>query len=252
MIKCEVCGNLYKSLARHLQKHSLDKNSYTEMFPGSPVQVLSDEHKEKIKNSHWTTRPEDETFEIRKRISENGSAVMKKVNSEGKAFRMKKGFWSEDHKNYMSSVMKGRVFTEEAIELMKKSHWSKKSPEEVISVLQRLQDNEFGNKSYFVSVKSNETMFCASNLERLRMESLESDDEVESFTNKHGIVISYTHNNRSRRYIPDILVKYRSGKTVLEEVKGYVRDQSVLNAKKAAAEEFASDNNMEYKIVYEP
>ena len=252
MIKCKVCGREYKSLARHIGKHGLNKKTYQELYPGEIIQVLTKDHKEKIKSSHWSTREATETENIRKKISENGARVMKRLNDEGKAFRMEKGFWSEDHKSYMRTIMKGRNFSEETIVLMKLHHWTKKSPSEVLETLRKIQHNDRGCKSYFHSNKSGETYFCASSLERKRMENLELDEKVESFTNKHGILIQYEYEGKLRRYIPDILVIYSDGKKVIEEVKGFVYEKLKVEAKRIAAEAFASENGMEYKIVYEP
>ena len=249
---CKICGKEFKSLAGHLKKHGHDKNSYHEIFPNAIIQSLDEEQKKKISISHWSKRDPNEIMHIKRVLSENGKAAMKKINENGKAFRMKSGFWSQAHKDYMSDLMEGRVIDDNWKQRIRDSHWSKKDPDNVIEILHKIQDNSKGNKSWFFSQKMQQSFFCASGWEKTKMQKYDIDENIMSFTNRHGIKISYHYQGKDRCYIPDLLLEMKDGTRIIEEIKGYARDLEQVNAKSIAARRFAEQNGMEYRITYEP
>jgi hypothetical protein len=251
-IICRLCHKEFQSLARHLGTHGHDKISYLEMFPGEIVQALSEEQKKKISDSHWSKKDPSEIEHIKKALSKNGRNTMKVLNDQGKAFRMKPGFWSQEHKDYMRDLMTGRVVDDDWKQHIKDSHWSKKDADSVVEILHKIQDNSRGNKSWFFSQKMQQNFFCASGWEKIKMQKYDVDESVNSFTNRHGIKILYQHHGKERVYIPDLLLEMKDGTRIIEEIKGYIRDHGQVIAKSEAAKRFAEQNGMEYRIAYEP
>ncbi len=81
--------------------------------------------------------------------------------------------------------------------------------------------NGFGRKGWYTSDKLNERFYYDSALEKFRMEMLDADPDVLTWTKRHGIKIPYiTSNSKRRFYVPDFKIERRCG-TFLEEVKGY-------------------------------
>lgn len=251
-IICNICGKEFKSLSGHLKIHGLDKISYCQIYPEAIMNVITDEQKKKISLSHWSKKDPEEIKEIKKAISENGKLSMKKLNESGKAFRMKPGFWSQEHKGYMRDLMTGRKLDDDWKQRIKENHWSKKEPDEVIEILHKIQDNSLGNKSWFFSQKMKQSFFCASNWEKIKMENYDLDNNVLKFTNRHGIKIPYYFNDQEHVYIPDLLIEFKNGLRLIEEIKGYVRNLNQLECKIQAAHQYAKLHGMEYRITYEP
>lgn len=222
--------------------------------PWNKDRKATEKERQAIKDSHWTKKPHEETLEIRKAISENGTRVMTKVNADGKAFRMPKGYHTEEHKQYMRELLTGRNVTWN--DKIKESHWSNKSHEEVQDIVARIMDKRGPMRNQYeqdwrTSIKTGEEMFYLSSYERRRMEHLDVDERVSTFTNRHGIRLTYELDGELHTYIPDLLVTYDDGSIVLEEVKGYVQDERVFAAKNAAAIEYCSEHGWNFRVVYE-
>lgn len=79
--------------------------------------------------------------------------------------------------------------------------------------------NGYGTKSWYVSTKTGERVYCNSLLEKFRMIQLDADQNVKFWTKKHGIKIGY-ETDRYRNYVPDFLITLISGDRLIEEVKG--------------------------------
>jgi len=84
-----------------------------------------------------------------------------------------------------------------------------------------INTNEYGNKSWYVSSKTNERVRCDSTLEKFRMIQLDRDVTVSDWSKRHGIKIAYLFNGEVKHYVPDFLITTITGEKILEEVKGY-------------------------------
>ncbi|MBT7915303.1 hypothetical protein HN588_15500 [Candidatus Bathyarchaeota archaeon] len=205
------------------------------------------------RHGHWSTKPKDETEELREKLSENGRRVMEMINADGRAFRMPKGHHTKEHRERMSKLMTGRHVTWG--DKIRESHWSRKSNEEVEEIIEKIQrgdpQKKGTHKGYFSSFKTGDLHFYASSYELRRMTFLENADAVKTFKTRHGIVIPYILKDQARNYLPDILVEYHDGRQFLEEIKGFVRERDKFDAKCAAAIDFCRDNKMIYRVLYD-
>jgi hypothetical protein len=88
---------------------------------------------------------------------------------------------------------------------------------------------------------------CRSLLEGYLLEQLDNDPEVMSI-DYEAVAIPY-HYDRDSTYIPDFLVKYKSGETKLIEVKpiGLI-DDPVNLAKFAAAREYCKNKGWSFEV----
>ena len=80
------------------------------------------------------------------------------------------------------------------------------------------------------------------------MIQLDKDDDVISWTKRHGISIPYEYNGIIHNYIPDFLIEYKNGKTVIEELKGYETETDLIK-KKAGENFFIDKDDIEYKYI---
>lgn len=200
---------------------------------------FDDEYRQHVKKSHWANKPPEETKAIRAQCALNGRRSMELLNTNGRAFRMKKGFWSEEHKQYMSDLYAGRKVTWN--DKIKATHWSKKSAEEVQLIVDKIQQNggvRNTERGWFFSNKMNDEFFFMSSYEKRRMVFLDASDEILAFTNKHKIWIDYVWNGSVHRYNPDLHLTLRDGTQRLEEVKGAVLDVERVSAKELACQAY--------------
>lgn len=107
-----------------------------------------------------------------------------------------------------------------------------------------------GKQSSYISSKTNETNWAHSSYELRRMKYLDSSPSVSLWTKNHGITLDYYSDGVLRRYVPDFLVTKIDGSNVLEEVKGWIRNVEVFEAKKDRAVRFAAENNMSYRVLF--
>ena len=70
------------------------------------------------------------------------------------------------------------------------------------------------------------------------------------WTKNHKIRIPYVYNDIIHHYIPDFLIRTNS-KTIIEEIKGYIKDKSIFKLKCEAANKYCQENNIEYIISYD-
>jgi len=106
--------------------------------------------------------------------------------------------------------------------------------------------NGFGRKGWYQSIKSNEQFFYDSALEKFRMELLDADPDVISWTKRHGIKIPYIASNLKRRmYTPDFKIERETG-FCLEEVKGYDVEKV---AKQEALREYCQRNQLQMNWI---
>jgi len=262
MVKCEVCGKEFLVIMfSHLKLHNLTMSEYKNMFPdvqiyGIPMRNkgthLSELHLQHLRENHWARKPIEETQEIRKICSENGRRSYEKMNSEGgTAFRMPKGYHTQEFKDNMSIRLKEIERTPEWKENTRKSHWTHKSPEEVQEIVERIAQNggiSNTKHGWFHSNKMNEDFFFMSSYEEKRMNFLENHDDVVGYTNRHGILIDYCWNGENHRYIVDLKIIFKNGDIRLEEIKGQVDDRVL--AKEKACIEYCKEHNLQYKMIF--
>lgn len=80
---------------------------------------------------------------------------------------------------------------------------------------------------------------------------LDMNESVRSFTNKHGIWLSYQIDGSDYRYYPDLLVELMDGTIRLEEIKGYIADVQRVNAKEKVCIDFCLKRGWDYKMLFE-
>ena len=169
---------------------------------------------------------------------------------------------TEAHKKYMSKLLTGRQITWK--DKIKENHWSKdpvkrkkisEAQSRLICDLIRSGKLNGKNKSFRHGYWSNSTTgkmeFYRSSDERNKMESLNNDASVETWTTKHNIRIPYNINGIVHYYLPDFLIILKSGDTIIEEVKGYVENKDLLRRKIKAAKSYCKHRNIQYKISYD-
>lgn len=168
---------------------------------------------------------------------------------------------TEEHKEYMSKLMTGRVVTWK--DKISASHWSKNKElrkkiienhsahmAELIAQGKLLPHKNRGFKYGSYVKKSGEIEYYRSSYELERMIQLDNDSSVINWTVKHGIRIPYTINGIKKNYLPDFLIEYANGRIVLEEVKGYIKDKEIHQKKVEAASVWVEQKNYEYVINF--
>ena len=168
---------------------------------------------------------------------------------------------SKQHKEYMSKLMTGRSVTWK--DKISASHWSKNEllrkqiienhslhMAELIAQGKLLPHKNRGFKYGNYVKKTGEVEYYRSSYELKRMIELDADMSVANWTTKHGIHIPYVINDVKKNYIPDFLIEYVSGRVVLEEVKGYIKDNEVHQKKLEVATTWAVKNNCEYIVNF--
>jgi len=94
-------------------------------------------------------------------------------------------------------------------------------------------------------------IFYASSYELRALRQFESDDQVISYS-RCPYILKYTYKNKKKRYFPDLLIVYKNGQKEIVEVKPhYLLEDEINILKFAAAEQFAKENNMKFKILTE-
>lgn len=280
-VLCLVCNKAFMRVTgSHLKRHNLTCDLYKQRFGKDAIlehpsvvearnrrismtktgvvspfkgKKRSDAFREKIKASHWANKPIEETIAIRKILSENGKKVFDKLNKDGRAWRMPKGYHSEEHKQRMRDLMTGRACTWS--DAIKKTHWVNKPAEDVASIIEKIQATDSQTKKtkrgFFESKKMNQSFHYASSFELRRMMFFDKHDDIVSFTKRHGIKLAYTIDEKRHFYIPDFLVKLRNGRVILEEIKGWVRDKRIFEAKCLVARSFCELNGFEFRVLFE-
>jgi hypothetical protein len=242
VVKCMICGLEFQNLSSHLVVHGLTSQEYVERFHVPLRTVKCDEHLSEVHREKFNRHPE-----LRENLRAIGTRNITQVNAAGKGWRTPAGFWSEDHKRYMSQLLSGRKVT--WVDKIKASHWSKtdQAPEIIDRICAGGKRFKHG---WYTSTKTGTNEFYHSSYELRRMQELDADPAVLTWTKRHGISIPYQHAGIMRRYVPDLLIEHTSGSRVLEEVKGYVKDQAQYDAKCSVANLWCSLNNMQYRVNF--
>lgn len=183
-------------------------------------------------------------------------------------------FAGDKNPNYGNHVLKGYKHTKERNDNIKKAvieSWKKptrlvKYYEAVERYKNRTGEYPFerddvlskfvrGRTGDYVSSKTELKEYFHSSWEFVRMKELDDDPTVLHWTKKHKILIPLGNiNGKPRKYIPDFLITYLDGRKVLEEVKGFVRDEELFKLKCEKAKEFvnSSDEYSGYIVNYMP
>lgn len=168
---------------------------------------------------------------------------------------------TEEHKKYMSEKMKNRKVTWNS--KIADSHWSKNAEARKIitenhsahmaSLIAAGKITPGNNKGFkyghYVS-RFGEVEYYRSSYELKRMKELDEDVTVSHWTTKHRIVIAYVVDGINRRYIPDFKIVYNNGSVIIEEVKGYINDLRLHEAKVSAATQWAAHNGCSYTVNF--
>lgn len=206
----------------------------------------------------------------------NGTKAMNQINSDGRAFRMSKGYHTEEHKRYMKELMTGRDVTWN--DKIKENHWSTtEQRDEIIKQINESKQNSekwnseerryiladwsvnnpssLGSKfntGYYLNNTTKEQEWYDSGFELEYMIKFNEDVTITHWTKKHKIYINYEDvNNKQRRYYPDFLVTYNDGTKKLIETKGWIKDKENLKLKNNAAELYCDENNLIFEIIYQ-
>ena len=182
--------------------------------------------------------------ELKEVLREVGRQNMTSMNERGLGWKMPVGYHTEEHKQHMSKLLTGRNVT--WTDKIRDSHWTKRA--DAHEIVDRIVA---GNKNYkrgwYQSFKTGQREFFHSSFEERRMCELDNDPCVVSWTKRHGIRLTYTCYGKSKIYVPDFLIKMEDI-LVLEEVKGYVHDPVVFEAKCVVAIQYCETHKMKFVV----
>ncbi len=253
----------YKGTPKYIQNHYLKsekaKIAAFKRMQGKPAHnkgvACSEEQKEKISkankgNTAWN----------------NGlkNCYAEEVN-ERKSEKLKGRKTSKETRSKISEKVKAaaaKIYTEERNKKISETAKGRKTPEatkrkQSIARSNFLQKNGTSSsggmfkhvkKGKFYSKKSREELYYESSYELRAFELLEADNAVVSYA-RCPYRIDYEIEGKIRRYIPDILVTYKSGAQVVIEVK----PEDFLNwpinqAKFAAGEKYFNNTEVTFSI----
>jgi len=104
-----------------------------------------------------------------------------------------------------------------------------------------------GIKSWYFSNKNNENFYSDSKLEKFRMEQLDLDPQIKSWTKRHGIKIEYFYNSNKKYCVPDFLITTINDELIIEEVKGRITEIELI--KKNAMEKYCIENRLKFSFL---
>ena len=111
----------------------------------------------------------------------------------------------------------------------------------------RVNNVTHGICGYYNSLKTNIKEWYQSSYELIRMQELDLDDNVKTWTKKHKISIKLTDHTW---YIPDFFIELTNDKKILEEVKGYVRNKELFDKQVELTNLYCKENNINYVVNY--
>ncbi len=159
----------------------------------------------------------------------------------------KNHFFGRDHslefKEKSSLVHKGKIIPHNVREKMSKTHSQR------IASGVGYNPKEAKTKHGNFQAKDGTTSSYVSSYELERMQFLDSNTLVQSWSRKHCITIPYELAGVKRNYIPDFLVVTWHG-IFLEETKGYIRNQQAHVAKCEAAIKFCAERGWSYRVLF--
>lgn len=110
----------------------------------------------------------------------------------------------------------------------------------------RVKKTPYSKKTWHYSLKNNETFYCDSLAEKMRMEYLDNNYNVKKWTKHHKIVIPYIYKGKKHNCVPDFLIEFTNGMYCIEEVKGRITEKELV--KKDAIKNFC--DTMKYMFSF--
>ena len=104
-----------------------------------------------------------------------------------------------------------------------------------------------GVKSWYHSNKNNEDFYSDSKLEKFRMEQLDEDVKIKTWTKRHGIKIQYFYEDKEKYCVPDFLITTINNELIIEEVKGRITKIELI--KKEAIEKYCIEHNIKFSFL---
>lgn len=148
---------------------------------------------------------------------------------------------TENTKSKISETQSGKFLTKEHSENISKG------------VSKCYLEGRFKHKcGQFFSNKNKKLYYYRSSWEKMFMEELEKDENVEKYLYE-GFIINYELNNKLRRYLPDFLIYYKDKTKELIEIgqKNFKTKNLKEIAKLDAAREYCSLKGISFKILTE-
>lgn len=283
IVKCEICLKLFKGLAGHLKsKHGISTKEYKLLYPNSLT--LSEDFYKKIANKKIKKcivcginfSPKDpRTITCSKKCRYEHTTKLKigKIRSEnyisvyckncGKKDILKKyndmnHFCNRICYDKFHSAVKHKIkckyqMCQNIIEIYdaqieKKKYCSRDCYKlDYNEARQDFNGNSRYKKGYYISIRNNTKIWYDSSWKLSRMKQIDMDINVEKWS-KNKIKIKYLgEDNQYHIYTPDLLINYKNGTTIIEEIKGRISKKDVL--KMEAAIPYLKNINIEYKLI---
>lgn len=280
-IKCEICSKFFKGLAGHLKcKHDISTDQYRLLYPGSPTLNLNFYKKIKLKNTKKCVicdsefSPKDsrtttcskkcrykKSSTVRTGYKRSDNYINVCCKNCGKEDYIKK-YQDINHfcdkKCYLAFHKKEKIDIECAYSnctnnlkiyiYQKKKYCSRACYKlDYNESRQYFNANSRYKKGYYISYRNNTKNWYDSSWELSRMKQLDLDDSVKSWS-KNKIKIKYRDDDGSEHiYTPDLMIEYKSGLTVIEEIKGRILRKDVLKMESAIP--FLKNLNIGYKLI---
>lgn len=216
-------------------KFKVKSNEVLKTDNTNKINVLCDECGEKYLTTMYYKAKREETGkpDLCSSCSKKGSRNSQYGKDRSELMKYAKSFQKEN-------PMKGKKHSSESKKKMSKIRTEKMLTGEIIPT-----SNNRGKKHWYHSTKMNEDFYAESNLELYRMIQLDKDDNVKSWIKqRHGIKIPYVVDRDVHNYIPDFFIVMNDGTIIIEETKGYVKQEDLI--KKQFAEQYCKENNMTY------
>ena len=259
MVKCLICGVEKKcSIKDHLKHtHKISKKDYLGLFPNA--QVTSEGFKKEISQREtlkWNSDNFREKMSHIRKVSHNKPEFKQKMSEITKNNHiLNPSKFTGFTEYYKTDEFERWVVSPERVEKISKSSKQKWSDDtyrkKVIETLKsKLSDGRCtksdsfkekmseiiskkhadGDLNWYKTIRFNNGVFInkigekfyhMSSLELDTMIMLDNNDNIQHWTNKHGIKIPYVYNNINHNYIPDFLIKLTNNKEFIVEMKGF-------------------------------
>lgn len=224
---CEACNKEYQTTSKHRETSRFCSKSCSKSKENHPYWEKEGPTKGM---TPWLKGLTKETDERVAKMAENVSKTHKQQFAEG--LRSNKG---ENNPNF---GITRDLRTEEQLE-----NYSKAAIKRVLDG--KSCNHSFFKRGYFDSKKANKKFFYRSSYEERMMFCLELDKEV--FTYEHEPF--YIKTTTGKRYLPDFLVHYKTGKIILLELKNdWNKFTEEMNIKQNAAEIYCKERGWQYLI----
>jgi dCMP deaminase len=279
-IKCEICLNYFKGLAGHLKsKHNISTLEYkkiykSETLPETYYQHINNSKVKKCIICNGEFSPKDSrnitcskecrykhTSYLRSGKKRSNNYITVFCKNCGKEDYIKKykdinHFCDKLCYNKFHSVKKNKVKCKyESCENY--LYVSEKETKKYCSRLcykkgynedrQNFNSDSRYKKGYYISMRNGKKMWYDSSWELKRMKKLDNDKNVIEWS-KNKLKIKYKGEDGNYHiYTPDLLVIYKDGTRVIEEIKGRMTTRDVLKMEYAIP--FLKKMNIKYRLI---